>query len=282
MRNRITLVLVLCLALLGSYAYAQFGAKPSELSTIKVKDDIFVIYNDLVPGNTTVLVTNQGLIVVDNKFEIDFDNLMAQIRKISNQPIRYVVNTHYHGDHSGGNVKMQAQNAQVVASERARRKMIAVNQPGAPDVTLDDVVRLYVGGKRAEVHHFGRAHTDGDVVVYFPDHRVVAMGDMYTVGEGLPPLVDYAGGGSTREWPYSLDGALALDFDTAIPGHGKPTSKDDLRKYRENLATLGRRVHEMLTKKAPRGEVEKELRSRFGFEDFHIQLSLDGLLAELR
>lgn len=282
MKSRLSLVLALFVALAGSYVYAQFGAKPAELSTLKVRDDLFVVYNDLVPGNTTVLVTDQGLILVDNKFEIDFDNLMAQVRKISNQPIRYVINTHYHGDHSGGNPKMQAQNVQVVASERARRKMVEVNQPGAPNVTLDDALRLYLGGKRVEVHHFGRAHTDGDVVAYFPDHRVVAMGDMFTVGDGLPPLVDYPGGGSTREWPRSLDGALALEFDTAIPGHGKPTTKEELRKYRESLAALGRRVREMLTKNASRAEVEKELRSRFGFQDFHIQLSLDGLLAELR
>jgi cyclase len=282
MKSRKSLVVILCFALLGSYVYAQFGTKPAELSTIKVKEDLFVVYNDLVPGNTTVLVTNQGLILVDNKFEIDFDNLMAQVKKISNQPIRYVINTHYHADHSGGNPKMQAQNVQVVASERARRKMVEVNQPGTPNVTLENNVRLYLGGKRVEVFHFGRAHTDGDVVAYFPDHRVVAMGDMFTVGNGLPPLVDYPGGGSTREWPRSLEGALALDFDTAIPGHGKPTTKDDLRKYRDNLTTLGRRVHEMLAKNASRAEIDKELRSRFGFEDFHIQLSLDGLLAELR
>ena len=71
--------------------------------------------------------------------------------------------------------------------------MVETNQPGAPNVTLEESVRLYLGGKRVEVHHFGRAHTDGDVVAYFPDHRVVAMGDMFTVGDGLPPLVDYPG-----------------------------------------------------------------------------------------
>jgi len=282
MRTRLSLAIVLGIALFGSYVYAQFGDKPSVLSTIKIKDDLFVIYNDQVPGNTTVLVTNQGLILVDNKFEIDFDNLMAQIRKISNQPIRYVINTHYHGDHSGGNPKMQAQNVQVVASERARRKMVEANQPGPPNVTLENNVRLYLGGKRVEVYHFGRAHTDGDVVAYFPDHRAVAMGDMFTIGDGLPPLVDYPGGGSTREWPLSLEGALKLDFDTAIPGHGKPGSKGDLAKYRDNLTTLVRRVVDMQAKKASRADVEKELRSRFGFQDFHIQLALDGMMAELR
>ena len=282
MKSRLSLVIVLCVALCGSYVYAQFGDKPSALSTIKVRDDLFVVYNDLVPGNTTVLVTTQGLILVDNKFEIDFDNLMAQVRKISNQPVRYVINTHYHGDHSGGNVKMQAQNVQVVASERARRRMVETNQPGAPNVTLENSVRLYLGGKRVEVFHFGRAHTDGDVVAYFPDQRAVAMGDMFTVGDGLPPLVDYPGGGSTREWPRSIEGALALDFDTAIPGHGKPTTKAELAKYRDNLAALGRRVIEMQAKKATRADVEKELRSRYGFQDFHIQLALDGMIAELR
>jgi cyclase len=282
MKSRLSLLVGLSVALFGSYVYAQFGAKPSVLSTIKVRDDLFVIHNDLVPGNTTVLVTNQGLILVDNKFEIDFDNLMAEVKKISGQPIRYVINTHYHGDHSGGNAKMQALNVQVVASERARRKMAEVNQPGQPNVTLESNVRLFLGGKRVEVHHFGRAHTDGDVVAYFPDHRAVAMGDMFTVGPGLPPLVDYPGGGSIREWPRSLDGALALNFDTAIPGHGKPTTKAELQKYREDLAALGRRVIEMQTKKGTRAEIEKELRSRYGFEDFHIQLALDGMLAELR
>jgi len=282
MRTRLSLVLALSVALCGSYVYAQFGAKPSVLSTIKVRDDLFVIYNDLVPGNTTVLVTNQGLILVDNKFEIDFDNLMAEIKKISPQPIRYVINTHYHGDHSGGNAKMQAQNVQVVASENARLKMVDAKQSGQPNVTLEDSVRLFLGGKRVEVYHFGRAHTDGDIVAYFPDHRVVAMGDMFTVGSGLPPLVDYPGGGSTKEWPRSLDGALRLEFDTAVPGHGKPTTKEELRKYREMIASLGRRVVEMQSKKASRAEVEKELRSRYGFEDFHIQMSLDGLLSELR
>src|SRR5688500_19481510 len=99
MKTRAGLVVALCVVLLGSYVYAQFGDKPSALSTIKVRDDLFVIYNDLVPGNTTVLVTNQGLILVDNKFEIDFDNLMAQVRKISNHPVRYETNPHYHADH---------------------------------------------------------------------------------------------------------------------------------------------------------------------------------------
>ena len=108
MKTRVGLVALLAIALFGAYVYAQFGDKPATLDTIKIKDDLFVIHNDFVPGNTTVLVTNEGVVLVDDKFEVDHENLMAQMKKISNQPVHYVINTHYHGDHSGGNLKLQA------------------------------------------------------------------------------------------------------------------------------------------------------------------------------
>jgi glyoxylase-like metal-dependent hydrolase (beta-lactamase superfamily II) len=88
--------------------------------------------------------------------------------------------------------------------------------------------------------------------------------------------------GSAREWPATLEGVLALDFDTVIPGHGKPTTKQDLRKFRDTIVTLRSRVHEMLVKNQPRPEIEKMLGSDFGFQDLHVQASLDGLLVELR
>lgn len=273
---------VLAAALGSAHVYAQFGAQPAKLSVTKVRDDIFVIQNELVPGNTTVLVTNEGVVLVDDKFDIDSANLLAQLKTITSQPVKYVVNTHYHGDHSGGNAKLQAMGAQAVSSERARAKMVEGKQPGQTNVTFDQQARLYLGGKRVELYYFGRGHTDGDIVALFPEQRVIAMGDLYTVGPGLPPLVDYAGGGSTREWPKTLDGVLRLDFDAVVPGHGPVSKKDELRKYREMVARIGTRVHDMLVSKGTREQVEKTLRSEFGFEDFHIQMSLDGLLVELR
>ena len=144
------------------------GIRPAKLDTIKIKDDLFVIHNDFVPGNTTVLVTNEGVVLVDDKFEIDHENIMAQLKKITNQPVKYVINTHYHGDHSGGNPKLQALGAQVITSQQARDKMVEVKQPGMANVTLDNSLRLFLGGKRIEVYRFGRAHTDGDIVVLVP------------------------------------------------------------------------------------------------------------------
>jgi|SRR5688572_7622783 cyclase len=281
MNKRLSLAAMLGVALMGSYAYAQFGDTPAVLDTIKVRDDLFVIHNAFVPGNTTVLVTSEGVLLVDDKFPIDVDNIIAQLKKITSQPVRYVVNTHYHADHSGGNPRFQAVNAQVIASARAREKMVEGRQPGLPNVTLEDRLQIYLGGKRVEVHHFGRAHTDGDVVVYFPDHRALAAGDMFTVGDDVPQLVDYAGGGSARDWTKTLDGVLQLDFDTVVPGHGPVATKAEMRTFRETTVALRTRVREMIVQKRSRDDISKMLRGEFKFADFHIQASLDGLLVEL-
>jgi glyoxylase-like metal-dependent hydrolase (beta-lactamase superfamily II) len=262
--------------------HAQFGNQPAKLDTVKIKDDLFVIHNDFVPGNTTVLVTNEGVVLVDDKFEIDHENIMAQLKKITNQPVKYVINTHYHGDHSGGNPKLQALGAQVITSQQARDKMLEVKQPGMANVTLDNSLRLFLGGKRVEVYRFGRAHTDGDIVVLFPDHRVLSAGDMFTFGDATPQLIDYAGGGSARDWTGTLDGALKLDFDQVVPGHGLVTTKQEMRKFRDSTMTLRTKVHDMVAQKKTKAEIEKMLRSDFKFADLHIQRSLDGLMLELQ
>jgi len=282
MKMRVLLVTVMAVAMIGVCLRAQFGNAPAKLETIKIKDDLFVIHNDFVPGNTTALVTNEGVVLVDDKFEIDHDGIMAQLKKITNQPVKYVINTHYHADHSGGNPKLQALGAQVVTSENARAKMADVKQPGMANITLQDSLRLYVGGKRVEVRYYGRSHTDGDVVVLFPDHRVLSAGDMFTFGDATPELIDYAGGGSAKDWTKTLDGALQLDFDSVVPGHGTVTTKQEMRKFRDSTLTLRNRVHDMLAQNKSRAEIEKMLRTDFHFADLHVMVSLDGMLAELR
>ena len=282
MNRRVALAALVSIAMLGASVHAQFGNQPAKLDTIKIKDDLFVIHNDFVPGNTTVLVTNEGVVLVDDKFEIDHENIMAQLKKITNQPVKYVINTHYHGDHSGGNPKLQALGAQVITSQQARDKMVEIKQPGMANVTLDNSLRLFLGGKRVEVYRFGRAHTDGDIVVLFPDHRVLSAGDMFTFGDATPQLIDYAGGGSARDWTGTLDGALRLEFDQVVPGHGLVTTKQEMRKFRDSTMTLRTKVHDMIVGKKTKAEIEKMLRTDFKFADLHIERSLDGLMLELQ
>ena len=158
--------------------------------------------------------------MVDDKFEIDHANILAELKKITNQPVKYVINTHHHGDHSGDNAKLQAMGAQVVTSWQARQHMVDGKQPGLSNITFDGKASLHLGGKRVDLFYFGRAHTNGDIVALFPAQRVLAAGDMFTVGDATPQLVDYPGGGSAKEWPQTVDGVLGLDFDQVVPGHG--------------------------------------------------------------
>ncbi len=145
------------------------------------------------------------MILVDDKFEIDHDNIVEMLKTVTNQPVKYVINTHYHGDHSGGNAKLQVEGTLAVASVNARARMVETKQTGLPDITVQPRGSIWLGGKTAEIYWFGRAHTDGDVVVLFPQNRVLAAGDMYTNGEGTPQLIDYSGGGSAKEWTATVD-----------------------------------------------------------------------------
>jgi glyoxylase-like metal-dependent hydrolase (beta-lactamase superfamily II) len=263
-------------------AYSQFGQTAAKLDLVKVKDDLYVIHNDFVPGNSTALITNEGVILVDDKFEIDHDNVMAQIKKVTNQPVKYVINTHHHSDHSGSNAKMQSHGAIAVSSERARQNMVDGKQPGLPTVTFEREANIWLGGKQAKLYYFGRAHTDGDIVVLFPADRVLAAGDIFTIGDATPELIDYSGGGSAKDWTRTLDGALALDFDTAVPGHGVVGTKREMQKFRDSTLSLRNKVHDMIVAKRSRADVEKMLRNEFHWADLHVQMGLDGAMQELR
>ena len=283
MTKRSALLAVLLTALAGAYGYAQeFGKEPAKLQVVKLADDLFVIHNDFVPGNTTALVTNAGVILVDDKFEIDHANVVKQLKTFTSQPVKYVINTHYHNDHSGGNAKLQALGAQAVSSEKARERMVAGKQPGLTDLTFDQRMHLRLGGKQVDLYYFGRAHTDGDIVAYFPRHRLLAAGDMFAFGDATPELIDYAGGGSAREWPATLDKALALDFQQVVPGHGVVTTKAEMKKFRDSTQALFTRVKTMNSQKKSKAEIEKAMRSEFKWADLHVQLGLDGVINEAK
>ena len=262
-------------------AYTQ-GPPPAKLDLVKVKDDLYVIHNEVVPGNSTALITTDGVLLVDDKFDVDHNGIMEQLKKVTDKPIKYVVNTHHHADHSGGNTKMQDMNALVVASEEARENMLDAKQPGLPSIVIQHHAHIYIGGKNVELYHYGRAHTNGDMVVLFPSDRTLAAGDMFTFGDATPQLIDYAGGGSGKEWPKTLDSVLQLDFDTVVPGHGLVTTKQEMAKFRESAMKLRNRVHELLVQKKTRDDVSKMLQTEFHWAQLHLDRGLDGLMGEMR
>ena len=147
-------------------------------------------------------------------------------------------------------------------------------------MAIDRHAHIYLGGQSVEIYHYGRAHTNGDVVVLFRAQRALAAGDMFTFGDDVPELVDYSGGGSSKEWTTTLDSALDLDFDAVVPGHGDVTTKQEMRKFRDSTLKLRIRVHELIGQKKTRDDIAKMLRDEFHWADLHLELGLDGIIAE--
>ena len=210
-------------------------------------------------GNVAVRVTDDGVIIVDDKFPYSFDFITEQVSSVTDQPIKYVLNTHHHGDHAGSNADFM-QSAEVIAHKNTRANIVRNDQPGAPRVIFADETAVFLGGAEVQMHHFGRGHTNGDAVVYFPDLRTVHTGDLFVYGQRLDgstlsPFWDFGNGGSVLEWPATLTRLLALDFDTAIPGHGPILTKADVRTFRGKLETVIDRVRGEIAAGATRDDI---------------------------
>ena len=237
----------------------------AELTAIRPvpgKNGLYVIpgYDGGVTGgNVAVRVTNDGVILVDNKFPHSFAMITSEVRKVTALPIRYVLDTHHHGDHAGSNADFMAV-AEVISHRNARANMVRNNQPGAPRVVFSRDTSVFLGGMEAQAHHFGRGHTNGDAVIYFPDLRTVHTGDLFIWGQRsdgstLSPFMDYNNGGSGLAWTATLDRVLELDFDTVIPGHGPVLGRDEVRTFRDRMQMLADRMRAVIEAGVSRDDV---------------------------
>ena len=281
MTIRTTLAATLVATLLGNPAWAQGGFAPPELALTQVRENIYMIRSG-ASGNVTVLLSDEGVVLVDDKFAMDHDGIMGFVRSITDLPIRYVINTHLHQDHTGGNALMQAANADVIASENARRIMAETQASGLPNITLDDHLRIYHGDMQIDLHYFGRGHTDGDIVVHLPDERIVITGDLFASWEPYVHLIHYAAGGSIRDWSRSLEHALRLDFDTVIPGHSGVTDRAMMEGYLAETIRLQDMVREMNRARRSREDIQKMLETEFGWSGFLVNFGLDGVITEMQ
>jgi glyoxylase-like metal-dependent hydrolase (beta-lactamase superfamily II) len=250
---------------------------PPPLALVKVADDLYSIEGS--GGNVAVYLTDEGAIVIDDKFERNSDEILANVKKITDKPVRYVLNTHHHGDHSGGNAKMLAAGYEVLLHKNARANMVNGKMPGIPRIAFGDEAQVVLGGKEVRARYFGRGHTNGDAVVFFPGRRAIHTGDLMA---GATPLIDYPNGGSVVEFLKTLDGILANDFDVVIPGHGAVQKKADLQAYRDNLGKLVAAAREQVRAGKSKEEIGKFMTANYGWGAMQQRLSLDGMMAELR
>jgi glyoxylase-like metal-dependent hydrolase (beta-lactamase superfamily II) len=211
-------------------------------------------------GNITVAVGEDGVIMVDGQFAPLHDKIKAAVAAVSKEPIRYLVNTHYHGDHSGGNEGFAKEGAIVTAHENVAKRLSAgtingltgAKTPPAPEGAIPTrtygmETALQIGGRVVALKHFADAHTDGDTYVYFPDANVLSTGDIVTLGTRYPNI-DFANGGNIKGMIAATDAFLALtNNDTKIvPGHGPLTGKAGMATYRDMLVSAQDRVAKLI------------------------------------
>ena len=265
----------------------QTPAPPPTL--VKVRDDVYVIQNvnHVVAeigqngGNATVLLTNDGVVLIDTKNDRVHDDLVAKVKSLTDRPIKYAVLTHSHGDHAGGAAKLEAMGVTVIATVATRENMLRTNAPGIPQVTYSGYSQVILGGKEVQLREF-RGHTRGDTVALIPSARLAIAGDLVTTPDTIPPIVNYGDGGSWSDLGRTLDEVAKLDFDTLIAGHGPVLSKADFLKYRDRIAAIRDRFRALNRERKTQDEITQTLLKEFNWGTGPAAGNIPGMLQELR
>ena len=241
----------------------------------QVKPGLYMVTNN--GGNSTVRVTDQGIILVDTKNLGDqfYNELVAQIKTVTPQPVKYAIVTHVHQDHSGNIERFEKAGAQVIAYEGLNKNLHvggpngkgyepAQGKPADVNVPYAKNKKIKLGKAQAVAYHFDSGHTSGDTVVYFPDEKVVSLGDEFTAAG---PNCDYPMGGSILGWSKSLAQALKLDFGTAIPGHGNdPMTKADVTTFQKRMDAIGKKAVELAKAGTPKDQIRQQIQMQLGPE----------------
>jgi len=248
-------------------AVAQRDFSKVEIVTTKLTDSTYMLTG--AGGNLGLAIGPDAVFLVDDQFAPLTPKIVAAIAKLTDKPVRFVLNTHWHGDHTGGNENLGKTGAIIVAHENVRKRMSTEqftefsqsttppSPPGAlPIVTFTGgSVSFHLNGDEVRAIHMPNAHTDGDTVIHFVKSDVVHMGDIFW--NGLYPLIDVSAGGSVDGTIAACDRALALTNGRTrvIPGHGPLGTVAELRIYRDMLATVSGRIKRMIAAGRSRDEI---------------------------
>ena len=254
--NRLFATLVLLLAFGLSYAQQNFDTV--RIRPVTVGEHVYMFKGS--GGNIGILPGPDGVLMIDDQFAPLANKIHAAIRTIDGHPLRFLINTHLHGDHSGGNENFKGFGMTIVAHDQVRERMMhsrtgddgKITPPrdaaAWPVVTFPDKMTFHLNDEDVELLYFGRGHTDGDVIVHFKKANVYHAGDAF-IRYGYP-YVDLTSGGSYNGFITTLDKLLALldDQSRIIPGHGEVATKADVKTFRDQLADLRDQVVAALKK----------------------------------
>ena len=281
-----TAVAAMALLVAGANAAQQQDFSKVEVKTTDLGKDVYMLEG--AGGNVVVAVGTNGVIMVDSEFAPMHDKLKAAIAKITNLPISYLINTHYHGDHTGGNAAFGKDGVIIIAQANVKNRL-AKPTPGAngqtpaaappealPSGVYTDKTTIAVANQSAEVIHVPNAHTDGDSFVYFPEANVMAVGD--TGGANRYPNMDVRGGGT-------IDGMIAAaqafvdkanDRTKIVPGHGPLATKADFQAYHDMLVKIRDRVAALKSG----GKTEDQAVAAKPLSDIQAEIKQDDMASE--
>jgi glyoxylase-like metal-dependent hydrolase (beta-lactamase superfamily II) len=241
-------------------------AGKSAASVNRIGDNLYAyISENDASSNVTFLITPEGILVVDTGVNAEEGGkLLAEIRKLSELPVRWIVNTHYHLDHRGGNAVV-GKDAFIVSSDFTRKKILQGETQGsatqAATYTQDETIgvrqsiTLHLGGRELQIYNAGPAHTMGDLVVYFPQERVLATGDLFLTNSC--PAMDQ---GNMDNWIAALDHMLSLPVDHVVPGHFSLATTVELARFRDYLRDLRQQVSQFYRAGKSVAAVKRQIR----------------------
>jgi cyclase len=242
-----------------------------QITVSKVSGNVYMLQGE--GGNIGASVGEDGIVVVDDQYAPLAEKIEAALKGVTDKPVRFIINTHYHGDHTGGNAFFQKQ-APVIAHDNVRKRLEAGGPAGnlasismdhkpapkeaLPIITFDHDVTVHLNGEDIRALHFPNGHTDGDSIIFFPRSNVVHMGDDF-VRYGFP-FIDLAAGGSVEGMIAAMEEVMPkLPADVkVIPGHGNISNLDDVRTYVKMLIDTRAAVEKGVQQKKTLDQLKQE------------------------
>jgi len=264
---------------LSFFSLAALSQDPPGIKIENVSGDVYCLYGQ--GGNIGILVAAESLLVIDSQYERSAENVITEIRKLSDKRIKYLINTHYHGDHTGGNAVI-GNGAEIYSQVKCRTSFLAglkaEDDPaskGAPQFTYEKDASLKLGEIQVQLLHFGPGHTAGDTVVVIGKDKTIHAGDLFF--HGLPPYIDVQNGSDTKNWVLTIR-KLAEKYPDyqVIPGHGPVTDMKAFLKFAEYLEYL--RIHVQAAIKA--GKTQEETIEAIDLEKYNYIKDQGGFLTK--
>ena len=253
MKSKSLVGAIFCL-LIYSKMYTQDMSKIT-IEVSKLSETVYMFQGS--GGNIGVSVGEDGVYLIDSQFAALTPKIITEVKKLSDQPIKFLVNTHHHGDHTGGNENLSAMGTYIIAHDNVRTNLAGKPDGTLPLITFNDKLSIHLNGEKTLLYHVENAHTNGDTVIFFTESNILHTGDTYF--KGRYPFIDLNDGGSVNGYISAVEKALMLiDDDTKIiPGHGDLSNK---KEYQSFLAMM-KELRTAILKEIEQGKSESEVAS---------------------